>query len=171
MGALFALACNASCSFLTVTVGPRLIVNPPALAAADVVLELRPLPSTGITRLRRYYEPLRHPKRPGLSLAGVRLAVTRHHRWGFPCFVFLLCLRAVATTPGGTAGCIYRSLPQRQRPSPLLRRVGSHITRFEACSAFTHVTAHKLAASPEATLAIEGFGNLVTSTATPIATG
>ena len=40
-------------------------------------LELRSLPSTGVTRLRRYYEPLRHPRRPGLSLAGVRLRVTR----------------------------------------------------------------------------------------------
>src|SRR5712672_4741137 len=33
-----------------------------------VCLELRSLPSTGITRLQRYYEPLRHPKAPGLSL-------------------------------------------------------------------------------------------------------
>ena len=37
--------------------------------------ELRPLPSTGITRLPRYYGPLRHPRRPGLSLASVRLTV------------------------------------------------------------------------------------------------
>src|SRR6476469_1359836 len=29
-----------------------------------VCLELRSLPSTGITRLQRYYEPLRHPRRP-----------------------------------------------------------------------------------------------------------
>ena len=38
-------------------------------------LELRSLPSTGITRLQRYYEPLRHPRAPGLSLAGVRLVI------------------------------------------------------------------------------------------------
>ena len=37
-------------------------------------LELSPLPSTGITRLQRYYEPLRHLAWPGLSLAGNRLA-------------------------------------------------------------------------------------------------
>jgi hypothetical protein len=37
------------------------------------VSEVRLLPSTGITRLRRYYEPVRHPARPGLSLAGVQL--------------------------------------------------------------------------------------------------
>ena len=40
-----------------------------------VCLELRSLPSTGITRLHWYYEPLRHPWAPGLSLAGVRLVV------------------------------------------------------------------------------------------------
>ena len=53
----------------------------------DVGLELRPLPSTGVTRLRRYYGPLRHPKRPGLSFTGVRLRVTHPHRMGFPCCV------------------------------------------------------------------------------------
>jgi hypothetical protein len=40
-----------------------------------VCLELRSLPSTGITQLQRYYEPLRHPKAPGLSLAGFRLVI------------------------------------------------------------------------------------------------
>src|SRR5262245_13839514 len=78
-------------------------------ATSDVDLELRSLPSPGVTRLRRYYEPLRHPRRPRLSLAGFRLAVTRGHRWGFPCSVFLLCPRAVATTPVGLLGaCIVR---------------------------------------------------------------
>ena len=43
-----------------------------------VCLELRSLPSTGITRLQRYYEPLRHPRAPGLSLAGVRLVISDH---------------------------------------------------------------------------------------------
>ena len=32
------------------------------------------LPSTGVTRLPRYYEPLRHTERPGLALAGLRLS-------------------------------------------------------------------------------------------------
>ena len=40
-----------------------------------VCLELRSLPSTGITRPHWYYEPLRHPRAPGLSLAGVRLVI------------------------------------------------------------------------------------------------
>src|SRR5450755_1861884 len=40
------------------------------------VPEVRLLSSTGITRFRWYYEPVRHPTRPGLSLAGFRLGVT-----------------------------------------------------------------------------------------------
>src|SRR3979411_1133734 len=34
-----------------------------------VCLELRSLPSTGVTRLPRYYEPLRHPRAPSLSVS------------------------------------------------------------------------------------------------------
>ena len=60
--------------------------------------------------------------------------------------------------------------PQR-RPSPNLRRVGSCIALFEACSAFTHVTACMLARSPSATLYTGGFSRLVTFTAAPAATG
>src|SRR4029077_13701365 len=42
-----------------------------------VCLELRSQPSTGITRLQRYYKPLRHPKEPGLSLTPFRLVIDR----------------------------------------------------------------------------------------------
>ena len=67
---------------------------------SDVDLEPRPLPSTGVTRLRRYYGPLRHPKRPGLSLTGVRLRVTRPHRMGFPVLRSISVYRhAVVITP------------------------------------------------------------------------
>jgi hypothetical protein len=41
-----------------------------------VCLELRSLPSAGVTRFQRYYEPLRHPTAPGLSLTGVRLVLS-----------------------------------------------------------------------------------------------
>ncbi len=51
------IGCPISRSFTTSRIGP----------------ELRPLSSTGITRLLQYYEPLRHPKMPGLSLTGVQL--------------------------------------------------------------------------------------------------
>ncbi len=62
-------------------------------------------------------------------------------------------------------------LTQELRPSPNLRRVGSHITRFEACSAFTHVPACMFAKSPMATLYTEGFGSFVASTTAPVASG
>src|SRR5207244_7973045 len=52
----------------------RLIANRHrSRAPSCVVHELRFLPSAGIARFPRYYEPLRHLDRPGLSLAGVLL--------------------------------------------------------------------------------------------------
>src|SRR5205809_6527278 len=63
-----------------------------------VCLELRSLPSTGITRLQRYYEPLRHPRAPSLSLtaSGWSSLTTP---WGFPCCVRFPCVHAAANTP------------------------------------------------------------------------
>src|SRR5262244_3731278 len=55
----------------------RLIANLPSFVASCVRLQLRPLPSAGITRLQRYYEPLRHPSRPSLSLTSCQLIRTR----------------------------------------------------------------------------------------------
>ncbi len=79
-------------------------------------------------------------------------------------------MHASATTPvGSLADVAHRD--QRRRPSPEFRRVGSHIPRFEACSAFTHIPACMLAKPPKAALYTRGFGRLVTSTTAPIATG
>src|SRR5215813_12014705 len=69
-----------------------------SFVASCVSFQLRLLPSTGITRLRRYYKPLRHPSRPGLSLTSCRLirnaitAGTSRVAYG------PLCLHAVANT-------------------------------------------------------------------------
>jgi hypothetical protein len=52
---------------------PGSSANLQALTAPCVALERRPLPSTGITRLLRYYGPIRHPRRPRLALAGCGL--------------------------------------------------------------------------------------------------
>ena len=74
--------------------------SPGSHALSDVDLELRPLPSTGVNRLQRYYEPVRHPARPGLSLAGVRLGSHALPPVGLPvlpgCSV---CSHAVVNTP------------------------------------------------------------------------
>ena len=65
--------------------------------------EPRPLPSTDVTRCQRYYEPLRHPSRPDLSLAGVRFTVTRRLRWGFPCCIRSPCPgMLLSSTPVGS---------------------------------------------------------------------
>ena len=61
----------------------------------------RPLPSTGITRLRQYYEPLRHPKRPGLSLTSCQLIHTAITAGTSRVAYGPLCLHAVANTPAG----------------------------------------------------------------------
>ena len=54
----------------------------------DHLVRYRPLPSVGITRFHRYYGPLRHPKRPGPTLASCQLIPYCDHRWGFPCCVW-----------------------------------------------------------------------------------
>ncbi len=78
---------------------------------------------------------------------------------------------AVATTPAEQLGALVARLPQLQRPSLVYGQVGFRITLFEACSAFTHVTACVLAKSPKATLYTGGFSGFVASTTAPIATG
>jgi len=73
-----------------------------------VCLELRSLPSTGVTRLPRYYEPLRHPRAPSLSLTGLRLVIA-DHALGFPCFVRFPCVHAAAITPAQRLNVSLRS--------------------------------------------------------------
>jgi len=63
--------------------------------------EVRPLPSTGVTRLRRYYEPVRRPRRPGLSLTGVRLGRATPPSRVSRVASDLLYRHAVAITPVG----------------------------------------------------------------------
>jgi hypothetical protein len=59
-----------------------------------------------------------------------------------------LCLHAVANAPAGPRRLNRSLLLPRRRPSPGYGRVGSCITVFGACSAFTRVTACRLAESP-----------------------
>src|SRR5260370_8240624 len=53
------------------------------------------------SRLRRYYEPLRHPSRPGLSLTSCQLIRTAITVGTSRVAYGPLCLHAVATTPAG----------------------------------------------------------------------
>src|SRR5258708_25536449 len=70
-----------------------------SIVASCVRLQLKPLPSTGVTRLRRYYEPLRHPSQPGLSLASCQLIHTAITAGTSRVARGPLCLHAVANTP------------------------------------------------------------------------
>ena len=119
-----------------------------SLIAYCVCLELRPLPSTGITRFQRYCEPLRHPSAPGLSLTGVRLIIPDHAS-GFPVLRALSLCTCCRHYPGAAAGRSLRSSHPTVSAFPGRgRRVGLHIDLFEACSAFTRVAACTLARSP-----------------------
>src|SRR5258705_3465198 len=83
-----------------------------------VCLELRSLPSTGVTRLQRYYEPLRHPKAPSLSLAGFRLVIA-DHAMGLPVLRTLSLCTCCRHYPGAAAGRTLRSaFTQPYQPSP-----------------------------------------------------
>jgi hypothetical protein len=58
------------------------------------------------------------------------------------------CIHAVANTPAGPMKPSAHTL-HRHQPSPKFGRVGSCIASFEACSAFTLITACTLAKSPK----------------------
>src|SRR5713101_2702126 len=123
-----------------------------------VCLELRSLPSTGITRLHRYNEPLRHPSAPSLSLAGVRLVIP-DHALGLPVLRALSLCTCCRHCPGAAAGLtVSLTQPNRINLPRKGYRVGLRIDLFEACSAFTRVTACTLALSPYiVTRYTEGF--------------
>ena len=141
-----------------------------SFATCCVGLELRSLPSAEITRPQRYYEPLRHPIAPGLSLTGVRLIIA-DHAMGLPVLRALSLCTCCRQYPGAATG---RGLALSPRRISLPRngdRVGLHIDLFEACSAFTRVAACTLALSPIRDTIIEGFSHFVTSMTAPIASG
>jgi hypothetical protein len=136
-----------------------------------VCLELRSLPSPGVTRLQRYCEPLRHPKAPSLSLAGLRLVVA-DHALGLPVFRALSLCTCCRQYPGVASGRITSLISSKRVSLPRYgSRVGLHIVLFEACSAFTRVAACTLALSPIRDTLIEGFSHFVTSVTAPIASG
>ena len=83
-----------------------------------VCLELRSLPSTGVTQLPRYYEPLRHPTAPGLSVTGVRLIIP-DHALGLPVLPALSLCACCRHYPGAaTGGVAFAHSVQSYQPSP-----------------------------------------------------
>ena len=141
-----------------------------SLATCCVCLELRPLPSTGITRLQQYYGPFRHPRASGLSLTGLRLIIP-HHAKGLPVLRALSWCACCRHYPGTATGVYFARFPSRISLPRKGGRVGLCIDLFEVCSAFTQVTACTLAGSPYVTRCIGGFSQFVTSLTAPIASG
>ena len=79
-----------------------------SLTTSCVCLELRSLPSTGVTRFQRYCEPLRHPTAPDLSLAGIRLVIP-DHALRLPVLRTLSLCTCCRHYPGAATGRLFRS--------------------------------------------------------------
>src|ERR1019366_9363445 len=142
-----------------------------SLATCCVRLELRSLPSTGITRLHRYCEPLRHPKAPGLSVTGVRLVVPDHAK-GLPVLRALslctCCRHYPGTATGGTASLI----------RPVISAFPERVVGSACASTFSRLTQRSLALRPAHSRCHqivarlpEGFRHFVTSMPAPVASG
>ena len=153
-------SCNAVCNFSTLNGRIRLTPISWMSVTYDADLEPRSLPSTGVTRLRRYYGPLRHPMRPSLSLAGVWLRGTPPHRMGFACCVIISVYRhAVVITPVARWALIARGTAYSNRfPAPSgyglphsLARSASTLVVSRPAQRSLAITACRLAASPKAT--------------------
>ena len=81
------------------------------------------------------------------------------------------CVHAVATTPAQRLAASFARFTRHLSLPRIGRRVGLCIVLFEACSAFTRVTACTLAKSPYVTLYTRGFSHFVSSMTAPIASG
>ena len=148
----------------------RLIANLPSFVASCVRLQLRPLPSAGITRLRRYYEPLRHPSQPSLSLASCQLIHTAITAGTSRVAYGPLCLHAVANTPAGLLEFI-RSYPSISCGLPRNRGGSAPALVFSRPAQRSLTLRPARSPSRLATLYTRGFSSLVASTAALIATG
>src|ERR1017187_6292799 len=141
-----------------------------SFVASCVRLLLRPLPSTGVTRLPRYFEPLRHPIRPGLSLASCQLILTAITAGGSRVASGLLCVHAIAITPVGPMELVRSSLSivsglpcEKVRSAPAIVVSGP---AQRSLSLWPVRSRSRLA-----TLSIESSDSFVASTAVSIATG
>src|SRR5580692_9039849 len=122
-----------------------------SFATFCVCLELRSLPSAGVTRFPRYYEPLRHPKsarpvphgRPvGPVIADLTTLGASRVARAFLVYVLPPVPRCCGWASSSLISPSRISLPRN------CSRVGLHIDLFGACSAFTRVAARTLAPSP-----------------------
>src|SRR6516164_6212141 len=135
------------------------------------VLNGGPFPPPALPGFTGTTNPSASPRRPACpSRASGWSSLTTS--WGLPCCVRFPCVHAVATTPAQRLAVLLRSFtPSRVSLPRKGCRVGLRIVLFEACSAFTRVTACTLALSPIRDTLSEGFSHFVTSIAAPAASG
>ena len=159
LGHALAWARNAARNFWTFLGGSRLMVTLPRSRVVSCADPSTQAPSLcGRYPLPRYYGPVRLPPRPVLSLAGFLV----DDSWPPPGWVSRVASVLLADMPSPlprrtreTPWLFRLILAQawglgspRRRPSLLDRKVGVRELCFEACSAFTVVTACLLAESP-----------------------
>src|SRR5258708_1533867 len=125
---------------------------PRSFVASCVSFQLRLLPFTGVTRLRQYYEPLRHPKTAQPVSRELPVDPYCNHRWDFPCCAWSPLPACRRQYPGRSDGTCPLVPFHQLRPSHEPGRVGSCIVGFGACLAFSHVTASTLAQAPSDSL-------------------
>src|ERR1700719_249111 len=136
-----------------------------------VCLELRSLPSTGITQLQRYYEPLRHPKAPGLSLTGFRLVIA-DHALGLPVLRALSLCTCCRHYPGAAAGRIFAHFTQPYQPSPKgLSGRPAHRPFRGLLGVYSRYGLHTRAVTVYRDTLNRGFHHFVTSMTAPVASG
>ena len=100
-------------------------------------------PSAGITRLPRYHEPLRLPRRPETDrFRSPRLMVATHHRHGSHTLPQRPCAHADSTTPAGEGGFFGRLLPHPPTAFPFCQEGRLQRETIEAFSEFTRSGLH-----------------------------
>jgi hypothetical protein len=146
-----------------------------SFATFCVCLELRSLPSAGVTRFPRYYEPLRHPRAPGLSPHGRPVGPVIPDLttlWGFPCCARFPCVRAAATTPVQRLGVVVAHLTQPYQPSPItLLGRPAHRPFRGLLSVHSRCGPAHSRGDLYVTCYTEGFSHFVTSMTAPVASG
>ena len=121
----------------------RLIANHRPSTSSKSTPEARVLPSTGITRLHQYYDPLRLP--PGAH----RRVYGTHAPPQWVSHVTRIPLRrAMPTTPADRTAAVDTFCHPYCLPRSW--RVAIPNCTFEACSGFTRVMAHRIARPPKA---------------------
>ena len=145
--------------------------NLQSLTTSRVRLELRSLPSAGVTQPQRYCGPLRHPRTSGLSLAGVRLVIP-DHVLGLPVLRTLSLCTCCRHYPGAAAGRTLRS------SRPAISAFPERVVGSACTSSFSRFARRSLALRPahsrrhlNVTCYTEGFSHFVTSMTAPVASG